>query len=1106
MKFKNVFRSLFFVSLTLVFASAFYSENKNFYQENNTEYQSYSYSNQDTFSLPHKVTASNNFKKASYQKNQQSEEIKITPPFIFTGAVIKWEEFIPSHTEAYIEYRLLEKDNWTAWKKLESDSDHQDHEHEDEVDYHEEENYTSALLNENKFEEKDTLIFSKGAQHLAYRVILSSEEEFLSPQIQNIKIEFLDNKVKNPVVKKQNLAALAFNDNSLKIISREEWGANETFGYKSYFENKQLPQTPISNGKSNLPPSEAVVIKTVSKDPLNDEDYLWPLEYPDRVKKIFIHHTATNTDLDNPVTAIRNIYHYHSVSRAWGDIGYNYIIDSYGNIYEGRKGGASVVAGHANGYNRGSVGIALLGDFENSQPTYEMMASLIKLTKNLTDTYNIDPEGASIFNETVMPNIAGHYEVSATRCPGSNISAMLPAVRKITAKIGKQIAQSSFTNNTFSGAYNYSLAQEYEPLYLESDVEKILEFKFKNTGSKPWGAETFLVVNQNAATEGSVYFPEKFTFSKQKELTVNPGEIGTFALKIKSGLKPDLLAFDLTLVFDGKYKSDNYFTLPVYVNAPKMEFTQQSYSYLESSYKEGDLINLEYKVTNTGAQSWSNSGANAVKLTFANPLFKESSLVTEGKTLEAYPQEGFIAPGSTATFKFSLKASGNEGAIYEELTLFNDNYGRLEGELTPISFYLGNTPKLTAQLISIKPEKAFAPGETRIIEFKMRNTGSQTWTRIGENTVQVVSVHKPSIKAASPFGFNEGKVAPGETATFNLAVTAPIETGEQVILFTPWFKGVKLLNKPIYYYFDVYNNGGENNELLPDLNAQNQTTDNKPIKIKLGFNKDEAQVTSSANFKVYDGDREVFQLFYGEILNVKKFNQKILVGHNNIELSVNGPVKIVPQTGGIVELKNYENRPAWNTSLNDNRFRGEIEFWNLDNNLIAINSILLEDYLKGIGEVSNGDPLEKIKTIVVLARTYAKFYRDVDQKFPGKPYNLDDNPDISQKYLGFGLEERSPNLVKAVNATKGQIVTYEGQLIKTPYFNTSDGRTRSAKEVWGWTHTPYLQSVPDPLCNAGKLNGHGVGLSGCGATEAAKIGKTYEEIIKYYYQGVEITK
>ena len=181
----------------------------------------------------------------------------------------------------------------------------------------------------------------------------------------------------------------------------------------------------------------------------------------------------------------------------------------------------------------------------------------------------------------------------------------------------------------------------------------------------------------------------------------------------------------------------------------------------------------------------------------------------------------------------------------------------------------------------------------------------------------------------------------------------------------------------------------------------------------------------------------------------------------------------------------------------------------IDGKLTVINELPLEHYLYGVGEVSNTDHNEKIKTILVLARTYAKYYidrRDTDTaKFPGKPYDLDSSPDVSQKYLGYGLEKRSPKISLGVDATRGEVVKYGGKIVKTPYFNATDGTaTKSAADVWGWTDTPYLVSVPDPLCKSKEFSGHGVGLSGCGAAEAAARGYSYKEIIKYYYKDVEI--
>jgi len=86
------------------------------------------------------------------------------------------------------------------------------------------------------------------------------------------------------------------------------------------------------------------------------------------------------------------------------------------------------------------------------------------------------------------------------------------------------------------------------------------------------------------------------------------------------------------------------------------------------------------------------------------------------------------------------------------------------------------------------------------------------------------------------------------------------------------------------------------------------------------------------------------------------------------------------------------------------------------------------------------------------------------------------------------------------------VVQYQNETIKVPYFNQSAGFTKSAKDVWGWSSNPYLNGVADPYCKATSFLGHGVGISGCGATQMAKEGFDFDEIIKYYLPGVAIKK
>ncbi|MDX9955847.1 MAG: N-acetylmuramoyl-L-alanine amidase [Anaerolineae bacterium] len=153
----------------------------------------------------------------------------------------------------------------------------------------------------------------------------------------------------------------------------------------------------------------------------------WPPEYSP-ARKIVVHHTVTSGG-DNPVAEVQAIYYYHAITRGWGDIGYNYLVDKYGNIYEGRAGGLDVIAGHTYGYNVGSVGIGNLGDYSTVAPTAPMLESNAALAAWYGERNFIHPRESSFFVDLVTPNITGHRDYAATTCPGGGFYAQLPALR-----------------------------------------------------------------------------------------------------------------------------------------------------------------------------------------------------------------------------------------------------------------------------------------------------------------------------------------------------------------------------------------------------------------------------------------------------------------------------------------------------------------------------------------------------------------------------------------------------------------------------------------------------------------------------------------------------
>jgi hypothetical protein len=166
------------------------------------------------------------------------------------------------------------------------------------------------------------------------------------------------------------------------------------------------------------------------------------------VKLAFVHHT------DNPngysagqvPSMLYAIYQFHRYTRGWDDIGYNFVIDLFGRIWEARKGGIdqAVVGAQAGGYNKVSTGVAILGTFDNVLPTSGALDALQHLLAwklslhglPTTGRVTVEVNPADAFYtpfkpgaHVSLPRVAGHRDGDSTGCPGDTLYRHLPAVR-----------------------------------------------------------------------------------------------------------------------------------------------------------------------------------------------------------------------------------------------------------------------------------------------------------------------------------------------------------------------------------------------------------------------------------------------------------------------------------------------------------------------------------------------------------------------------------------------------------------------------------------------------------------------------------------------------
>ncbi|WP_309242741.1 peptidoglycan recognition protein [Streptomyces sp. KAI 90] len=177
-----------------------------------------------------------------------------------------------------------------------------------------------------------------------------------------------------------------------------------------------------------------------------------PPRYDDEVLAVFVHHTDTPNGYDcaDVPAILRGVYSGQTGARDWDDIGYNFVVDRCGTIYEGRAGGIdrAVTGAHTQGFNHRTTGIAALGTFTAGVPVPDALTDAIaalaawKLGGTGTDPRGevrlVSSNGLSRYAAgatATLPAVAGHDEGYQTSCPGEALRARLPEIRATAARL-----------------------------------------------------------------------------------------------------------------------------------------------------------------------------------------------------------------------------------------------------------------------------------------------------------------------------------------------------------------------------------------------------------------------------------------------------------------------------------------------------------------------------------------------------------------------------------------------------------------------------------------------------------------------------------------------
>ncbi|WP_299529912.1 peptidoglycan recognition protein [uncultured Streptomyces sp.] len=175
--------------------------------------------------------------------------------------------------------------------------------------------------------------------------------------------------------------------------------------------------------------------------------------YTGAARAVFIHHTGHGNryDCDDAPEMLRSVQSDHVGAEGWDDIGYNFVVDRCGTIYEGRAGGVTrpVRGAHTKGFNTDTVGIAALGTFDAGTPVPRPMLDAIAKVAAWKLAPGIDPRGSvrlvstndeSLFDKgeaAMLHVVSGHRDSYETDCPGDALYGKLPALREQTAALRK---------------------------------------------------------------------------------------------------------------------------------------------------------------------------------------------------------------------------------------------------------------------------------------------------------------------------------------------------------------------------------------------------------------------------------------------------------------------------------------------------------------------------------------------------------------------------------------------------------------------------------------------------------------------------------------------
>ncbi|MDO9509831.1 MAG: SpoIID/LytB domain-containing protein, partial [Candidatus Magasanikbacteria bacterium] len=539
-------------------------------------------------------------------------------------------------------------------------------------------------------------------------------------------------------------------------------------------------------------------------------------------------------------------------------------------------------------------------------------------------------------------------------------------------------------------------------------------------------------------------------------------------------------------------------------------------TWIKSSY-----FYLDIKVVENSSSQTIQSGNDILTLINSVKMGETSTKVKELQAL--LRKEGFFKYSSDTGYYGTVTKQAVEDYLKAQSSIIKttnnedegnmgNDVGQIQDEAEKISKeYKTNLSAMTAYKITATGGEhvRFLVMYTNIGTLKWDN---YLWQEAGSTGVSTGST-KISIADSSwlsPVKIFQGatSVTPQKTIRVEFYFRAPKTKGEYVARFQLTANNHTLdggtLEIPITVIQDAPYNYQE-----PTFNNSRVLVNEPNTRIGLYKVTEDVRFKSEFSYEVYAGNVLQGTLLGGEIATIKYSGENYYFNSPSLNFTTTTYLRLVPyDINNYFTLLDYERFVSWKGNKNFNMYRGIMEYKYSPKSDVpyVINELPLDSYIAGIAETSNGAAMEYIKAILVAARSYAYYHLNNGVPVAERTFDLYATT-ADQLYLGYNSEVLMPRVVQAARATTGEMVTFNSQPVVTPYFGHSDGKTRTWKEVWGGTNKDWIQPVVCLYDQGQSMFGHGVGMSAWDASQRAdKDGWTYEQLLKYYYSGIQVEK